>query len=186
MIIVYSLIITFFTSCGIYSFQAGMIPDNVKSVYLSPVNNNSSNHIIGNLLFEDIKSNLLSKNIINLVNYTQANSRLDLYIDNIIESPSNYLINNDIAIAKQWKMEVRGRMVWINLSNNDIVQEKALNVYAFYNTDGIDISQDGIDNDEDGLIDSQDTDEYGAPRNTAMVIISRKLSDNILENMLSN
>jgi len=186
MIKIFLLLMLFLSSCGIYSFQPGMIPDNIKLVYLSPINNKSSNHVIGDLLFDEIKSALMNKNIINLVNHSQANSRIDLYINSINESPSDFLIDNEIAIAKQWKMEVRGKMEWINLGNNQIIQQKDLNVYAFYNTEGIDISQDGIDNDEDGLIDSQDTDEYGAPRNTAMIIISRKLSDNIIENMLSN
>ena len=50
---------------------------------------------------------------------------------------------------------------------------------------GNDISNDGLDNDQDGLIDGEDSDEYGPPRESALKIASKKLSENIIANITS-
>ena len=51
--------------------------------------------------------------------------------------------------------------------------------------DNLDISTDGIDNDGDGLIDSEDTDEIGAPRNSARLIAVNKIAEKILTKITS-
>ena len=56
-------------------------------------------------------------------------------------------------------------------------------VYSTNNSS--DIFEDGIDNDQDGLIDSQDDDEFGPPRDSALKIASKKMSENIVANITS-
>ena len=48
-----------------------------------------------------------------------------------------------------------------------------------------DIFEDGIDNDQDGLIDSEDDDEFGPPRDAALKIASKKISENIVSDITS-
>ena len=48
-----------------------------------------------------------------------------------------------------------------------------------------DIFDDGIDNDQDGLIDSDDDDEFGPPRDSALKIASKKISENIIASITS-
>ena len=43
----------------------------------------------------------------------------------------------------------------------------------------------GIDNDQDGLIDSEDDDEFGPPRDSALKIASKKISENIISDITS-
>ena len=65
-----------------------------------------------------------------------------------------------------------------------IIFSKEMTSFGIYNINN-DISEDGIDNDEDGLIDSDDDDEYGPPRESALKIASKKLSENIIANIAS-
>ena len=51
--------------------------------------------------------------------------------------------------------------------------------------DSIDISNDGIDNDGDGFIDSEDSDEVGAPRDAAKLIAINKIADRISTKIIS-
>ena len=53
------------------------------------------------------------------------------------------------------------------------------------NNNSNDISNDGLDNDEDGLIDGEDDDEFGAPRDSALKIASKKMSEDIISNITS-
>ena len=54
-----------------------------------------------------------------------------------------------------------------------------------YNTSDLDMRNDKIDNDMDGLIDTEDSDEYGAPREGAIRIISEKISNQIITELIS-
>ena len=54
-----------------------------------------------------------------------------------------------------------------------------------YNNSGIDISNDGIDNDNDGFTDSEDSDEFGSPREAAIRIITDKITDRVLNELIS-
>jgi len=51
--------------------------------------------------------------------------------------------------------------------------------------DSIDISNDGIDNDGDGFIDSEDSDEFGAPRDAAKIIAINKVAEKISTKIIS-
>ena len=47
-------------------------------------------------------------------------------------------------------------------------------------TTGVDISTDGLDNDGDNLIDDEDSDETGSPRESALSISVRRLTEDIV------
>jgi hypothetical protein len=47
-------------------------------------------------------------------------------------------------------------------------------------TPGVDISTDGLDNDGDNLIDDEDSDETGSPRESALSISVRRLTEDIV------
>ena len=50
---------------------------------------------------------------------------------------------------------------------------------------GLDISTDKIDNDGDGYIDGEDEDEFGSPRDSAINVAIRKLSEDIINELTS-
>ena len=81
-------------------------------------------------------------------------------------------------------MEVTFNVKWKNLITGDIVLDKKSKKWAMYNTSDLDMNNDNIDNDLDGFIDSQDSDEFGAPREGAR-IISNKISEQIITDLIS-
>ena len=62
--------------------------------------------------------------------------------------------------------------------------EKSISNWGAYGT-GVDISTDGIDNDGDNLIDADDSDEFGSPRESALNIAVRRLSEDIVNEITS-
>jgi len=57
--------------------------------------------------------------------------------------------------------------------------EKKMSSWGSY-TPGVDISTDGLDNDGDNLIDDEDSDETGSPRESALSISVRRLTEDIV------
>ena len=77
------------------------------------------------------------------------------------------------------------KVSWYDLARDEVLFEKQISSWGSY-TPGVDISLDGLDNDGDGLIDSEDSDENGAPRDTAKSIADNKISESILAKITSN
>ena len=75
-------------------------------------------------------------------------------------------------------------MIWIDLINNEEIINKSITEWSTYNLEA-DIGSDLIDNDLDGLIDSEDSDEYGTPKEGAMRIAIDKVSKRIINELTS-
>ena len=65
------------------------------------------------------------------------------------------------------------------MKRDEILFEKKMSSWGSY-TPGVDISTDNIDNDGDNLIDSEDSDEIGSPRESALSISVRRLTEDIV------
>ena len=48
-----------------------------------------------------------------------------------------------------------------------------------------DIGSDGIDNDNDSFVDEKDDDEFGLPRESAIKIAARQVTETITNNIIS-
>ena len=89
-------------------------------------------------------------------------------------------------IVDEWKISVKAKVEWYDLLENKVIFSKEMTSFGIYSTNsGNDISVDGIDNDQDGLTDNEDNDEFGPPRESALKIASKKLSENIIANITS-
>ena len=75
-------------------------------------------------------------------------------------------------------------MIWIDLINDEEIINKSITEWSTYNLEA-DIGSDLIDNDLDGLIDSEDSDEYGTPKEGAMRIAIDKVSKRIINEITS-
>ena len=75
-------------------------------------------------------------------------------------------------------------MIWYDLINNKDIINKSITEWSTYSLDA-DIGNDLIDNDLDGLIDSEDSDEYGTPKEGAMRIAIDKVSKRIINEITS-
>ena len=181
-----SIIIIFISDCGVYSFK-GSLPDNIKTIYLSPVKNSTSEYILSNMLNEKIRKQLINKNILKIGDFYTSDSKLDIAINLVEDVPSSYVSDiNTYDVIKQWKINVHINMVWSNNHKSDIISNEVIKEWAMYDNSGLDIGSDGIDNDGDGLIDAEDSDEYGSSREAALRIIVDNIINSIIEELISN
>ena len=81
--------------------------------------------------------------------------------------------------VEEWKLTIKTTITWYDLKRDEILFEKKMSSWGSY-TPGVDISTDGIDNDGDNLIDSEDSDEIGSPRESALNISVRRLTEDIV------
>lgn len=179
------LVTTFFSNCSFYSFK-GSIPAHIKSVVISPIINNTSEYTVSTLLDEKFTSMMLLENILDIVKYENADSKLDITIKSISDKPNIFTIDNDSGyeIVNEWKIMIQVQIKWYDLVNNVDIVNKSISEWSTYNL-GINIGADQIDNDLDGLIDSEDSDEYGTPKEGAMRIAIDKVSKRIINELTS-
>ena len=171
--------------CNYYSFK-GTLPPNINSIYLAPISNLTSEYRLTNFLNSSINNALISENILEVVDFENAHSRLEIIIEKINNKPNIYNSQKDnYEVVEQWKLETKIKIIWYNLNTDEVVFDKNISEWAMYNNSGIDISLDGIDNDSDGLYDSEDSDEYGSPRESAIRIVANKVTDRILNELIS-
>ena len=116
-----------------------------------------------------------------------AKSKLDITIKSVTDKYYTYSLGDvDYEVVDEWKITIKAKVDWYDLLEDKIIFSKEMSSFGIYSTNnGNDISADGLDNDQDGLIDSDDSDEYGPPRETALKIASKKLSENIIANITS-
>ena len=79
---------------------------------------------------------------------------------------------------------VKANVVWSDFHKGEILFNINVSEWGIYG-DSIDISNDGIDNDGDGFIDSEDSDEFGAPRDASKIIAINKVAEKISTKIIS-
>ena len=178
-------ILFFVFSCGFYS-TIGSLPPHIDSIYVNPIINESSEHLISSWLSDDITESLIDENILNITAWSLANSRLDITILEVKDTPNIYGINsnNEFNEVDEWKITVHCKVSWLDVINNVILFENNIQASGIYGTSS-DISIDGIDNDGDNLFDNNDSDEFGPPREGAMRIAIEKISKEIINQITS-
>ena len=178
-------LVFFVSNCSFYSFK-GSIPAHINSVVISPIINTTSEYTVSTLLDEKFTSMMLLENILDIVKYENADSKLDITIKSISDKPNIFTIDNDSGyeIVNEWKVMIQVHIRWYDLINDLDVINKSITEWSTYNL-GINIGNDQIDNDLDGLIDSEDSDEYGTPKEGAMRIAIDKVSKRIINELTS-
>ena len=171
-------------SCGYYSYK-GSIPAHINSLYVSPVNNMSTELDAGNDIYSSIVDIIVSENIIQLAS-DGYDSQLDITITDVADLAESYSIESGATYEKvdEWKLKVTASIVWYDLINGIEILSEELAEYALYSLDN-DMSSDGIDNDEDGQLDADDPDEIGSARIGAQKIAYKKISREVINLLLS-
>ena len=175
-----------FSSCTYYSFK-GSLPANIDNISISPIINESTEYVVTDILDEQIYNILLKENVLKLVSIDNAKSKLDITIKSVTDKYYTYSLGDvQYEIVDEWKISVKAKVEWYDLLENKVIFSKEMTSFGIYSTNsGNDISVDGIDNDQDGLTDNEDNDEFGPPRESALKIASKKLSENIIANITS-
>ena len=171
-------------ACGFYSVK-GTIPAHIQSISISPIKNESTEFAVADLLGELINAQMITENILKLTGQDEAHSQLDVIIKSVTDMPYTYSLNTEESEhVDEWKITIKAQVKWSDLKNDEPLVDRQLSSFGIYGT-GVDISSDGIDNDSDGLTDSEDSDEFGSPRESAVRIAVEKITELIINEITS-
>ena len=172
-------------SCSFYSAK-GSLPAHIKSIHVNSIINESPEHLITDDLLNEINKTLIDENVLEVKSWNFADSRLDIVILEVKDSPNIYGVssNNNFNEVDEWKVVLTCSVDWVDMVNGGSLFKTNINTSAIYGTES-DINIDGIDNDGDNLIDGNDSDEFGPPREGAIRIAIEKLSREILNQITS-
>ena len=180
------IFIMFFQGCLFYSIR-GSLPAHINSISLAPVVNESAEFEAAEILNEELNELMLNENVLDIVLPEQADSRLEVVILSVTDKPYTVTLSADLVgmeEVEEWKLTIKTSITWYDLKRDEILFEKKMSSWGSY-TPGVDISTDNIDNDGDNLIDSEDSDEIGSPRESALSISVRRLTEDIV-NKITN
>ena len=175
------ILIMFFQGCLFYSIR-GSLPAHIHSISLAPVVNESAEFEVAEILNEELNELMLNENVLDIVLPEQADSRLEVVILSVTDKPYTVTLSADLVgmeEVEEWKLTIKTSITWYDLKRDEILFEKKMSSWGSY-TPGVDISTDNIDNDGDNLIDSEDSDEIGSPRESALSISVRRLTEDIV------
>ena len=179
----YFFLLLIINSCSFYSLK-GTIPVHINNIYIQPIINQSSDQDISDLIDDKLNDLLISQNILEIVDYDSADSKIEIIILDVSDIPYTLSQGGTFEKVDEWKFSVKIRVKWSDYKKGDIIFDSTLNEWGIYG-DSLDISSDGIDNDGDGLIDSEDSDENGIPRDSAKLIAANKIAESILSKITS-
>jgi hypothetical protein len=159
----------------------GSLPAHINSISLAPVVNESSEFAVAEILNDELNELMVSENVLDIVMPEQADSRLEVVIFSVSDRPYTVSLSSDYGMeeVEEWKLTIKTTVTWYDVKRDEILLEKKMSSWGSY-LPGVDISTDGIDNDGDNLIDSEDSDEIGSPRESALSISVRRLTEDIV------
>ena len=179
--------IIFINGCMYYSVR-GSIPAHINSLTVSPIINETTEFGISDKIMSQLTDYFIKENILELVNEDDAESRLTITIKSLDDKPLTYSLNNqndaNYERVEEWQIQIYAEINWHDIIRDEQLFEINLNPWGAYGS-GTDISTDKIDNDNDGKVDSDDDDEFGSPRESAIRIAIEKLSEQILNQITS-
>ena len=173
--------------CSFYSFK-GSIPAHINSVYISPIKNNTPESAVSDLIKTELQSSFINENILKLLSGDNSDSRLDLTVTLFTDRPYSYNIDEisstGYEVVDRYRVDIKVKVKWHDIKNDILLFDQEFSGWASYDPQK-DIGSDGIDNDNDSFIDEKDDDEFGLPRESAIKIASRQISESIINNIIS-
>ena len=178
--VIIAIIILLLQGCWFYSIR-GSLPAHINSISLAPVINESADFAAAEILNEELNELMVNENVLDIVLPEQADSRLEVVILSVTDKPYTVTLSADLGMeeVEEWKLTIKTTITWYDLKRDEILFEKKMSSWGSY-TPGVDIGSDGLDNDGDNLIDSEDSDEIGSPRESALNISVRHLTEDIV------
>ena len=173
------IVMGLFQGCWFYSIK-GSLPVHIHSISLAPVTNESAEFSAAVILNEELNELMVNENVLDIVLPEQADSRLEVVITSVTDKPYTVTLSGQgLEEVEEWKLTIKTSVTWYDLKRDEILFQKQMSSWGSY-TPGVDISTDGLDNDGDGIVDGDDSDESGSPRESALDISVRRLSEDII------
>jgi len=175
------LLMLLFPSCMFYSFR-GSLPAHIHSISLAPVMNESTEYSTAEILNDELNRLMVQDNVLDIVMPNKADSHLEIVITSVTDKPYVVSLAGEFGMeeVEEWRLTISTRVIWYDIKQDKILLEKSMSSWGVYSPGLDDISTDGLDNDGDNLIDSDDSDEVGSPRESAMNISVRRLTEEIV------
>ncbi|MAQ43073.1 MAG: hypothetical protein CMG25_01070 [Candidatus Marinimicrobia bacterium] len=187
----YLYILYFITGCSFYSFK-GSIPPHINSVYISPIENHTIESSASEVIKIQMDESIIKENVLKLLPLDEADSRIDIILISFSDKAYSYDFDQNTEsaddkyeIVNEYRITIKAKIAWYDLVNNELLFENQISAWGAYDPGVGDIGQDNIDNDSDTYIDGDDDDEYGLPRESAIRIASKKISDSIINSIVS-
>ena len=143
--------------------------------------NESTEFSAAEILNDELNKLMVGENVLDIVSPDQADSQLEVVITSITDKPYTVSLSSELGMEEvdQWRLTIITKVTWYDIKRDEILLEKKMSNWGVY-APGVDISTDNLDNDDDNLIDSEDSDEVGSPRESAMYISVRRLTEDIV------
>ena len=183
--ICFYLLVLMFPSCMSYSFK-GSIPVHIKSIYLMPVVNRSTEFMISEILNDALNQLIVQGNLLDISIPGKADSQLEVVITSVIDKPYTVSLSGMEGMEEvdQWRITIESQIIWYDVKKDEILLKKNISSWGVY-APGLDISMDLLDNDGDGYVDGEDSDEIGSARESAMSISVRRLTLDIVNEIIN-
>ena len=99
-------------SCAFYSLK-GTIPVHIKNIYITPIINKSVDQEIVDLLDEKLNELLINQNVLEIVNYDQADSKLDIIVIEVLDLPYTLSQGSQVERVDEWKLLIKSLILSI-------------------------------------------------------------------------
>ena len=167
-----------FLSCGIYSFN-GSIPPHINTISIPLFINETAEFGISEAVTDEVTNVFLEENILKI--RREADSILRGIIKKVDDQPYTYSESEEVL---EYRYSVGIAVEWFDVKEEKVLLNKNYTNWGSYSLT-TDVASDGIDNDGDGKIDSDDPDESGDARKLAMKAAVMKISENIINDIVS-
>ena len=173
-----SIYLWVFSGCGIYSFS-GSIPSHIKSISIPLFVNETAEFGIAEAVTDEVTNVFLEENILKISN--QGDSILRGSIKKVEDKPYTY---SEMEEVLEYRFSVGISVEWFDVREEKVLITKNYTNWGAYSLTA-DVASDGIDNDGDGKVDSDDPDESGDARELAMKAAVTKISESIINDIVS-
>jgi len=160
--------------------MAGSIPPHIKTISIPLVENETAEFGVAENISDVILAKFNEEGVLK-VSDNNSDSILRGTIKKITDGPYTYNKNESIS---EYRYKIDIFFEWYDNKNDKILLKGVYSGWGTYGLGG-DINNDGLDNDGDGKIDDADDDEFGEPRQFASNIAVQKISDDIINDIMT-
>ena len=126
-----SIIILIINSCAFYSLK-GTIPVHIKNIYIAPIINKSMDQEVIDFLDNELNQLIINQNILEVVNYDNADSKLDITVIEVLDLPYTLSQGTQYEKVDEWKFLIKANVVWSDFKKGEVLFN--INIISFNNS----------------------------------------------------
>ena len=115
-----SVLILIINSCAFYSVK-GTIPAHIKNIYITPIINRSMDQQVVDLLDDELNQLIIDQNVLEIVNYDSADSKLDITVIEVLDLPYTLSQGERFEKVDEWKFLIKANIVWSDFNKGEIL-----------------------------------------------------------------